>query len=462
LQIGRLLEEVERDIEALEAYELALRINPAQADIILDVARLEAKLGDLQTALIHLQRLESTASNPEILREGRARKARYLVELGRDERQVLTAYRELLVHHPEDVDAVDELRAYIGQSDESEGTVEFFRALAKRALKEMQGRPFEPHFDIARRLGHTDRAFLLAAVAKTLGYQTRDMERFYEEASATRRWPSRALPESISNELIPAPLLTSFMQVLRLSEPAVRRALDPGLAAQVVDQARPLRDLDQLRANRDRAHSPGGVELALSWPGMHGLEMADVLELPEVNGGSLVFYGERPSLVLSHQWRTASDPTELLVGLGKQLAAWSLGVGAWQFLDTRARFLAFSRIVSHLAPGWGGAAAGRSIDGIDWTVIENWLARDGHDQSKLAEHAHELSGRLSTQAVEPQFRMVELTMERASCLLLDDPCRYMPHTKYLGSEHGLLQQPWSFVFSRIATQMRRHTGVALM
>jgi tetratricopeptide (TPR) repeat protein len=461
LQIGRLLEEVERDVEALEAYEFALRINPTQADIILDVARLEAKLGDLQTALIHLQRLESTASNPEILREGRARKARYLVELDRDERQVLAAYRDLLLHHPEDSDAVDELRAYLDNHGKSEDAVEFFRALAQRSLKEMQGRPFEPHFDIARRLGDTDRAFLLAAVAKTLGYQTREMQQFYEEASGTRRWPTRAVPEHIIDELVPAALLKSFLKVLRLTEPAVRAALDPALAASAIEQATPLGDLEQMRGSQLRSRQASAFELALSWPSLHGVEIQDVLEVPEIDGGSLVFFGQRPSLVLGHRWRSESEPTELLVHLGKQLAAWALGVGAWQFLDTRNRFLTFSRIVSHLAPGWGGAAADRHIDGLDWTVVRNWLAHDGPDQKALGEHARELSGRLSSQAVEPQFRLVELAMERASCLLLDDPCRYMPHTKYLGSEHGLLQQPWSFAFSRIATEMRRHTGVAL-
>ncbi|QDG54796.1 tetratricopeptide repeat protein [Persicimonas caeni] len=448
VHIGRLLEEDGRGFEALDAYECALRSNPSQTDIILDIARLEAENGDLETALIHLQRLESTASKPEVLREGRARKARYLVELGRDERQVLSAFRDLLLHHPDDEASVDALCEYMGERNNASELDEFFRALAHQAFEEMQGgRPFAPHFAIAQRLGQTDRAFCLAAVAKALGYSTSEMEEFYAHQSQTRHWPSRALPGDVLDDLIPRPILSSFLALLRQSEPVIRRALDATLVRPTLDGATTLRGPEQ-----------ADLELATRWPGLYGLELHEVLETAEVDGGSLVCDDGTLRLIVDRRWRSVADPTELLVHLGKQLAGWAMGIGAWQYLDTRTRFIAFAKLVSHLAPGWGGAAASQPLDGLDWPVVEGWLA--GVDTGELAQHAQDLSGRLSTQAVEPQFRMVELALERAASLVLDDPCRYFPHTKYLGSEHGMLQQPWTFVFSNTATKMRRRVGVA--
>src|SRR5699024_627182 len=97
--------------------------------------------------------------------------------------------------------------------------------------------------------------------------------------------------------------------------------------------------------------------------------------------------------------------------------------------------------------------------GFEHDAFSKYLLREG--SARLAGHAHNLSQTLSLQAVEPQFRLLELTLERAACLMLDDPARALPHTKYLGSEHGMLQQPWTFLFTPLAGQIRRQIGVAL-
>ncbi len=448
LKLGKLLEEADRGLDALEAYEHALRINPSRADVILDVARLEASTGGLDTALIHLRRLESTASNPEILREGRARKVQYLIALDRPQAQVLGAFRDLLVHHPGDLGSVDALCEYLGP-ERDDDIDEIFRDVAFKSLREMQGRPFQSHFAIARRLGHTDRAFCLAGVAKVLGYGSAPMEAFHAEYARERRWPTKNLPHDVVAEIVPQSLLPPFLAVLSHSEPALRAALRASPFVQARRRAKPLRGAEGT-----------ALEMALRWPSLYGVDVARMLETDEIDGGSHVLYDDGVEVIVDRSWRRADDPTELLVHLGKQLAAWSLGIGMWHVLDTKTRFLALSKLVSHLAPGWGGAAATRAVDGLEWSAVESWLQRD--DADELAAQALELSGRLSTQAVEPQFRMVELTLERAACMVLDDPARFLPHTKYLGSEHGLLQQPWSFVFSKAFAQMRKAVGVAVV
>ncbi len=458
VQMAELLEQAGRASEALEAYEVALRSNPSRTDIILDVARLEAEGGDLETALIHLQRLESTASNPEVLHEGRAKKARYMARLGRPAQQVVAAYRELLLHHPEDLEAVDELCAFLDEHDQSLNSERFFGKLAYQSLREMQGRPFEPHFDIARKLGHADRAFRLAAVSRRLGYGDPQMDEFYERAASRRRWPTAAVPATYFDKMLPGPLLEMFLSVLRASEPAVRRGADPAGASRLLAQARPL----------DPASTPA-IELGARWPTLFGIASAEVLEVEHVDKGSRVLagapnpggasHGAQIRVLLDARWRNVHDPTGLLVHLGSQLAAHVLGVGGWFSLDRVSRFVIFSRLIGQLVSGWGGAAASRPLEGFAWESVEEWLEVDGRDA--LQAPALELSGRLSSQAVEPQFRLVDLAVERLGCVVLDDPCRFLLHTRYLGTEHGMLQQPWRFLFSETAEDLRRIVGVAL-
>lgn len=464
--IAALHEAADQPDQALGAYKEALAIDPDRVQILLDIARMQMDCGVEEQALESLARLvshEKDASNSaqaRVLREALSRRAQCLARLERPHNEVVSAYRELLGDYPDAIDDVDVFCEYMRRRGYQEDLAAFFDALSARAFLEMKGRPFAAHFEIARRLGHAERAFNLAAVAKVLGYSSNVIRRYYAVESLHRRWPSRSLPDGIIEELTPASMTPAFLGVLRHTDDALAEVCLAGAAL-------PSAPSGATRLNPHDAALPEAIQTALEWPALFGFTLCEAYEysIPTgdapghdaLAGGSLVLENDGVSLYLDRRWRQAEDPTELLVHLGQQLAAWRLGVGRWQFLDLRARFLAVSSVVDSQTPGWG-SGAGTTAEGIDLGKLQRWV--QDTPVPELAVHALDLSARLSVQAVEPQFRLLELTLERAACVLLDDPARFLPHTKYLGSEHGMLQQPWSFLFTELATHIRQHIGVA--
>ncbi|TDP77508.1 tetratricopeptide repeat protein [Bradymonas sediminis] len=467
LGIAALHELAGQPAQAIGAYQEALDIDPDRVGILLDIARLQMECGANEDALGALERLiaheeeEDVPPETSVLREALSRRAQCLVRLKRPRAEVMSVYQALLQAYPESSEDVDAFAEYMRAGGFEDEVEPFFDKLAVHAFLNMSGRPFAPHFDIARRLGHVDRAFNLAAVAGVLGYTNDVMQRYHEVESKQRRWPHTPLPVDIVAELTPATLTPAFVGILRHSEAALAVAC-------AATGALPEAPAESTRLDRRDPALPDALKKATAWPGLFGLELREVREYSGVSdaasdatrralaGGSLLVEDDGARLYLDARWREAKDPTQLLVHLGQQLAAWSLGIGKWQYLDLRTRFLAVSRVVDSYVPGWGSGAVGAET--IDLDAVQQWAKEAATPE--LAVHALDIAARLSVQGVEPEFRLVELTLERAACVLLDDPARFLPHTKYLGSEHGMLQQPWSFLFSDIAAHIRHRVGVA--
>jgi|GEM_PF-6817454 len=467
LGIAVLHEAAGQPVEALAAYQEALAIDPDRVHILLDIARLQMECAAEEDALVSLASLiahENEDPNPaqtEVLREAMSRRAQCLARLERPRDEVISAYRDLLHAYPDALDDVDALSAYLGERGDKDELHAFFDKLAARAFLEMKGRPFGAHFAIARRLGHAERAFNLAAVAEVLGYSSDATRSYYEVESLARRWPVAPLPAGVVEELVPQAMAPAFLGVLRHSQAGLVQANAGGQAL----GALPRRST---RLDPRDPTLPDGIKRALGWPALFGLTLREAREYssdevgsdahcPSLAGGSLVVEDAGLCLYLERRWRDTEDPTALLVHLGQQLAGWSLGIGWWQFLDLRTRFLAVSRVVDFHAPGWGSAAKPDGQE-LDLDVLQGWL--EDASPPELALYARDLSTRLRVQGIEPEFRLIELTLERAACVLLDDPARFLPHTKHLGSEHGMLQQPWSFLFTDLAAHIRQRVGVA--
>lgn len=466
LGIAELHEAAGQPASALDAYQEALATDPDRVHILLDIARLQMDCAAEQEALVSLERLiehqqqEDNPAHTEALREAMSRRARCLVRLERPHEQVMAAYRDLLHAFPQALDDVDALSAYLGERGAQDELMSFFDTLAARAFLEMKGRPFGAHLAIARRLGHAERAFNLAAVAEALGYSSDATRSYYQAESLPRRWPLAPLAAGIVEELVPQVMAPAFLGVLRHSQAALAKAIPGGKGLAPPGRTTRLDPRDPTL--------PDGIKRALGWPALFGLTLREAHEYssdeldadaphPSLAGGSLVLDDGGLCLYLERRWRDTEDPTALLVHLGQQLAGWCLGIGRWQFLDLRTRFLAVSRVVDFHVPGWGSAA---KPDGqaLDLDALQSWL--EDTSSPELTLYARDLAARLSVQGVEPEFRLIELTLERAACVLLDDPARFLPHTRHLGSEHGMLQQPWSFLFTDLAAHIRRQVGVA--
>ena len=445
---GELYERVDRNLDALDAYQQASRIDPSDTDLTLALARAEERSGDVEAALLQLQRVISTAPSGEALREARARRARLIAGADRPRKQVLAAFDELFVHHPGELDAVEALESYFSEHGGRRARRRFMDRVTRNGLLQNVGRPLEAYFRLAETTGDIDRAFCLAGIAKLFGESSAEMDEFHDRLADRRRWPEKPLePAARSGGLLPKSFLTPVRDLLAALEPGIRMAhgAPPGAQYRVPDA---------------RLASPSNkvVDLAFRWPRLFGFELGDVYRADHLEMGSSVISLNPVTLAIDGQWRDRRDPTGLLMQLGRQLAFWSLGMGAWQWIPERMRHRVLLRIVGLLVPGWGGVDALPASEHLDWTQLEAWVQGEQHES--LNELSERLSGRVSPQGLDQQFRLLELGIDRAACVLLDDPFRYLSHARYLGSEAGMLQAPWTFVIGPTYQRLRRDVGVA--
>ncbi|MGM0557889.1 MAG: tetratricopeptide repeat protein [Myxococcota bacterium] len=444
---GTLYEKLDRRLDALDAYQSASRIDPGDTKITLDLARAEERSGDTEAALLQLQRVISTAASGESLREARARRARLIASAGRPEKQVLTAFDELFVHHPDELEAVESLTQYFkGRGGAAKRTV-FLDRITRKGLLQNVGRPIEEYFSLAQKAGDVDRAFCLAGIGKLFGESSREMDELHDELADIRRWPETPLDRgAVSGALLPKSFLGPLRELLVELEPGVREALGAPPA--------------HYRTQEARLDGPPNkvVELAFRWPALFGLELGDVYRADHLDMGSKVFSVNPVTLAVDGQWRERRDPTGLLVQLGRQLAFWAMGMGAWQWIPDRLRHRVMLRIVGLLMPGWGGVDERPASDFLDWHSLEEWVR--GQRRETLMPMCERLSGRVSPQGLDQQFRLLELGVDRLACVLIDDPFRYLSHARYLGSEAGMLQAPWTFVVGATAQRIRREVGIA--
>jgi tetratricopeptide (TPR) repeat protein len=445
---GTLYERLDRNLDALDAYQNASRIDPGDTKITLDLARAEERSGDDEAALLQLQRIISTAPSGESLREARARRARLIAAADRPQKQVLAAFDELLVHHPDELEAVESLNAYFAEHGGAQARTKFLDKVTRNGLLQNVGRPLEQYFALAQAAGDVDRAFCLAGVAKLFGESTREMDQFHDALADNRRWPSAPLDASVARGgLLPSSFLTPVRDLLVALEPGIRQAHGAAPAARFrVPDARMDRPTNKV------------VELAFRWPSLFGFELGDVYRADQLDMGSAIISTNPVTMAVDGQWRARRDPTGLLVQLGRQLAFWALGMGAWQWIPDRMRHRVLLRIVGLLVPGWGGVEDRPASEHLNWTGLERWVQSERVEE--LTELCERLSGRVSPQGLDQQFRLLELGVDRAACVLIDDPFRFLSHARYLGSEAGTLQAPWTFVIGPKSQRIRREIGIA--
>lgn len=467
--IAALAERAQDPDLALDAYRMALETNPEQLSHLLEIGRLNMARDNFNEALIYLNWLisetrdDAHSGQDELLKAALIRRAECLIKLDQSRRDVLATLSEVILNYPEAEGGVEALQDYLQARGESDRLEALMAGLSVRAFLEMKGRPFGAHFEIARRLEQRERAFNIAAVAEVLGYHSPESHEFYLSARRPRRWPSRPLPGDIFPRLLPEELSPAFVELLRSSEGGLQAAL----GAEARGALPPRGELEPVRL--DAQEMSPALKKALTWPALFGLALGDVFiwrpnaGREEAPLGCLALRsdeaGARVNLYLAPGWKESRDPTAGLFQLGRQLAGWRLGFGRWQFLAIRPRFQAVTHAVGALASGWERPAQRAELGELRLDIFKEWVAKNG--APALAESAQRLVETLSPQAIEPQFRLVELTLERAACLLLDDLALALPHTKFLGSEHGMLQQPWTFLFGPRATKIRREIGIAL-
>jgi tetratricopeptide (TPR) repeat protein len=445
---GTLYEQLGRRLDALDAYQNASRIDPGDTQLTLDLARAEERSGDTEAALLQLQRVISTAASGESLREARARRARLIASAERPEKQVLTAFDELFVHHPDELEAVESLKRYFQNRGGAQKRTTFLDRVTRRGLLQNVGRPLEEYFLLAREAGDVDRAFCLSGIGKLFGESSREMDEFHDSLADHRRWPEKPLDRAATRgALLPKSFLGPIRELLVELEPGIRKAYGAPPAS-------------HYRNQESRLDGPPNrvVELAFRWPSHFGFELGDIYRAEQLDMGSLVFSVNPVTMAVDGQWRERRDPTGLLVQLGRQLAFWSLGMGGWQWVPDRLRHRVMLRLVGLLVPGWGGVDERPAADFLDWPRLEKWVKGPARDT--LTPMCERLSGRVSPQGLDQQFRLLELGVDRMACVLIDDPFRYLSHARYLGSEAGMLQAPWTFVVGSTAQRLRREVGIA--
>jgi hypothetical protein len=164
-------------------------------------------------------------------------------------------------------------------------------------------------------------------------------------------------------------------------------------------------------------------------------------------------------MVLDQQWQNPALRTKLMVRLGTQMAACSMGIGLWSSLGRDAQYALFIRTMHSVVQNWGPTHS--KVKFPTWFNLDRydkWLRKEG--EHIIAPYVHDLSGRLGPGALPAQFQSIELAMERLGCVVLPDPAEFLPHTVRYGVEQGSSHRPWAFIFSEPVAALRRAMGIA--
>ena len=97
-----------QDAAALAAYTAALKLEPANAPAWTELAKLEARMQDLEGALKSLDAAMTAKPDAGLMLEISKQRARHLLRLGRNE-EALKAFRDLLAAHPDDEELAEEV-----------------------------------------------------------------------------------------------------------------------------------------------------------------------------------------------------------------------------------------------------------------------------------------------------------------------------------------------------------------
>ncbi len=449
-QIGELYDEqLEQPARAARAYEQVLRYEAPTAALLAALAKVLEDAGERQSALDALARLEELSHSPQALVQARQRRLGFLTRQGASSEQLAEGARAILSVAPEDEAALGvwcDALARQGRQAELEPQV---RALLLEALAHQPSLhgPLVGHFRMASKLGLLDLSYTLAGVARWLGVAELDMHQWHERVPSPPM-PQRPMPPALTAGMLPEGMSLSLLELLRRTDEALLRACDP------LPYAPLLRWRGKLSQPTTQAHVH-----AMRWPELFGLTLRDVhLVTERLPLGSAVIYDDGVRLLLDPQWEPAVPNARLLVGLGTQLASWSMGVGMWTAFTREVQLALLARIVQRHAPRWVG-----SLPQARWPAwfqveqLDQWLAKEAES---LAPYALDLAGRLGPAALTSQLTLVELAMERLACVVMPDLHAALAHTVRLGVEAGPQQRPWAFVFDPAWARLRHAVGVA--
>lgn len=451
LQIAQLYEhKLGQLASATKAYERVLMLEPAAEPALYALVGLYERQGQSFKSLEALDRLARQARSPVEHRRAIVAKLEVTARAGMPIEGVARATHEVWVHHPEHVMAsgvlAERMRA-AGRLSELEPAL---RQALHESLRIHSRPPLNEFYAHARSLGLADLGFSLAACSRWLGIADQEMVNFHAQANMDSRWPSKPIPIELSAGILPTELLVSFVEIIRRSSAGLLEASDPMPYAQHVKR-------------RARLSQPFNVasQQAMRWPTLFGLEVKDTYMSNELLplGCGVVMEDDGVRLILDEQWRMEPARIKLLVKLGTQLGAWSMGVGLWSALGREAQFELLLRIIQAVSPGWGGRPQAPKMPAwFQMDRFDRWLSRDGIDS--IAPYALELSGSLTPQSLPAQFVILELAMERLGCVVLPDPYTYLTHTTRFGVEAGPQHRPWTAVLSSPVAKLRRAIGLA--
>lgn len=445
--VGHLYEKRLKQLpKARNAYARALKNDPDSTEVLVALARVCERLEGYDDALALLNKVKLVSRDPQVLLDARIGVARLRNKLGSAPAEIIDAIREVLVHHPGHKPSIEAAQQALTSAGVRDGIDPFFQRITHETIRLYGVRALAPAFSMALELGHRDRAFCLAAIGDELGHANQQMVQFRREATRQRRWPSRPIPPDQAGAVLPEGLVAPFVELLRRSRDGLFEGLEnlPGASM--------LKKGTRLKEPQNKA-----TQIAFALPGLLSLKLRDVHIADDVPDGSQTLFDGGVRIVLDRRWTREKDPTDLVVGLGEKLAAWSMGIGPWAMLEIDTQVSLFIAIVSNYVRGWAHAERAHLPQNLNYPRVQRWLERKGQ---RVAPYAMEISGRFGSAAIRQQFELIAHAQKRMACLLVDDTGRAL-------SAAGLLDQPepgdkpdWLFVLDAPASKIRQTIGVA--
>ncbi len=446
--IGMLYETKLLDLKkAKNAYAQALKIDSDATEVLLALARVCERLEDYADAAALQSKVVMISRDAKVLLDARIGIARLQQRLGASPAEVLGAIRNVLLHHPGHGPSIDAAKKALARTGLPGDTEDFFQDLSHAIITQHGAAALPSTYEMAMNLGHRDRAYCIASIARELNVASPPMQQILQELSTQRRWPVRPLPPELTGAVLPEGLVAPFVELLRRSRDAIFEGMDSMPAQQMVKKG------SRLREPKNKA-----TQLAFQWPGLFGLELRDVHTLKGVPGGCAVHFDGGVRLVLDERWLEVKEPTALLVSLGEHLAAWSMGIGPWALLDPDAQQSLFIAIVSNYVRGWAHAERAHLPKTIVYPRIQRWLERKGQ---KVAPYALEISGRFGAAAIRQQFELLHEAEKRLACLLIDDPGSALNATGLLRKPQAGERPAWLFMLGAPAARLRKAVGVTV-
>jgi len=444
-QVGYLIEvELKSPNDAKPAYISALNCDPKDVNALMALSRVCEARRELHEALKYLHRALELSRDSNVQKTARVAMYRVTVRAELPLDDIMTAGATLLFHHPESLETAEDMRSKLMAAGKSDDVGDMFRALAIEAVAKKQPGALAAHFGIAERLGHHDRAFRLASLAHFASQSTEESQDYYLSKAEPREWPKRSIPPEISSGLMHEQLVAPVLELLRLSREGVAEAMESQPGAEFIK-----------RSNRLKEPKGESQKLAFRWPELFGLELRDVHVAPKpIPGGSAVLYDQGVRLIIDSRWAENQDPTELLVALGRKLACISMGIYPWGMFSKEEEVGAFFAVVSRFVSGWG--IQNHSLPpGFSLPRLSRWIQRKGQ---RVAPYALEISGRFGAQAIERQFDVLSISIERLALVPIDDVGRALRFARF-GKETSVGEPPYLFLLGAPVDRMRRSLGI---